>query len=105
MTDDLRTRAERAAAVEYMEFSSDDFETRAQTAALRAAFIDGVLWHADQQPTREQIAQTQRDLMFCADHVGNGAFEDDEDDPCEDCWRHRYDIADAVLALLNGAGS
>ena len=85
-TDDLRTRA-REAAEEWCP--GDDWGA----AANRGAFVHGFLAHAAQQPTREQIAEVLDEA--------NDRYASDPANP--DPWHAQ--LADAVRALLDGAGS
>ena len=97
-TDDLRTRAREAA--EEWAFEQGMFPL---TTTEKRTFVRGALWHAAQQPTREQIARALAltdDYDGCFERVGT-------DEECsfdrEDCefWLKR---ADVVLALYENGG-
>lgn len=92
MTDDLRTRAEAASLIRAPRHHI--FESSNANAHYRAGFMDGFKWHAAQQPTRKQIAEVLvRDLTYST------GLDADENDAIAAVQ------ADAILALLNGAGS
>ena len=86
-TDDLRTRAREAALVASIPCGT------AEKPPYREGYVDGYLAHAAQQPTREQIAE-----------VLDEANDRYASDPANtDPWHAQ--LADAVRALLDGAGS
>ena len=97
MTDDLRTRAREAAEWLYPEpqYDSLTYPHGAVRGYMRVAFIKGALWHAAQQPTREQIAEVLAAQWFAP------SWEQATSGQQGQCLR----VADRVLALLNGAGS
>ena len=91
MTDDLRTRAREAAWDTYPK------PWDGRVADRREAFIAGALWHATQQPTREQIARAAADDLYArpSDFLTKRTDE---------TWRDHADRIGAWVAdaLLNG---
>ena len=88
-TDDLRTRAREAAEWLYPEpqYDSLTYPHGAVRGYMRVAFIKGALWHAAQQPTRDDISDA-------IEHSGIAIGTTDAEM-----------AADAVLALLGGGRS
>lgn len=95
-TDDLRKRA-RVAALEWRNPTGD--VTRLNISG-RWGFIQGVLWHASQQPTREQIARALHKEIVR--RVGYGDIDIEVSDSLPGIQFERV-LADAVIALLEGA--
>lgn len=96
-TDDLRTRAREAAA----EAHPEPWPGMVPMAQFSYAegYAAGYLAHAAQQPSREQIARA----IHADDLLRDGGDSWDDQDPHLRDWY--LNNADAVLALLDGAGS
>lgn len=99
-TDDLRTRAREAAERRWpLHVSVADATPRDWTAyGRRDGFVKGAVWHAAQQPSREQVAP-----KVCPEHHEASGTAHDPGNSIACAWSD--DITDAVLALFDGAGS
>ncbi len=101
--DDLRTRAKQAAKAELGPFpcmSNDEADS------YEDGFVDGTLWHAAQQPSREGIRDLpHRDELALAILDASAPFRGPGGQTVPYVMPVHYAMADAVLALLNGAGS
>lgn len=91
---DVRTAAQAEAEKRWMKFAPSD--TR-QGAFESDAFVAGAVWGAALvAPTREQIA-----LVLCGMTFSEEPCRSELD--CEESiGSHAFDIADAVLALMQG---
>src|SRR5699024_7651453 len=102
-TDDLRTRAEMVAKRVWPD-RWDAARITYPHAALqhyrRGAFVQGALWHAAQQPTREQVAE----VLWNRANRWDPAMMPFNHLSSVECEYWMKD-ADAVLALWDGAGS